>query len=211
MHTLNVTIADDTASHLLSRGVDGPRLGKALDRMLMQRHGSQSVFGAANETIAEETLLSLSEVSNVETLNEMKDIGDFLINLHEAPNVSLIVENKTGQHHPGPNDGTVIAYVNKTHGDASDRLYTSTDLSVVTVPVYFNGEWRLLCALASEMKHSKKHPTKIQQKQTIKVCELDTPKGVWSTNVVETLRRAAFEKALRDAYEMSQQVVELDS
>lgn len=208
MKTLNVVVADDTAYFLSSRGVDGPRLGKALDRMLMQRHGSQSVFGAANETIAEETLLSLPEVSNVYTLNEMKDVGDFLVNLHEAPTVSLIVENKTGQHHA---DGKVVAYVNKTHGVVTDRLYTASDLSVVTVPAFYDGEWHLLCALASEMKHSKKHPTKIQKKQTIAVAKLDTAGYPWSTNVAETLRRAAFEKSLKEAYEMSQRVVMLDS
>lgn len=209
MQTLNVIVADATASHLLSRGVDGPRLGKALDRMLLQRHGSQSVFGAANETIAEETLLSLPEVSNVETLNEMKDTGDFLVNLHEAPGILLVVENKTGQHHPA--EGTVVAYVNKTHGEATDRLYTSADLSIVTVPAFYDGEWRLLSALASEMKHSKKHPTKIQQKQTIVVSKLDTIGYVWSTNVVSTLRRAAFEKALKQAHETPEQSVALDS
>jgi hypothetical protein len=209
MRILTVTIADDTAARLAARGVDGPRLGKALDRMLLQRHGSQSVFGAANETIAEETLLSLPEVSNVETLNEMKDVGDFLVNLHKAPEVSLVLENKTGQYHADAD--AVVAYVNKTHGEATDRLYTASDLSVVTVPVFIAGEWKLLCALASEVKRSKKHPMKIQQKQTIAVSKLDTSGYPWSTDVAGTLRRAAFELALRQAQELTSQVVELSS
>lgn len=179
--------------------------------MLIQRHGSQSVFGAANETIAEETLLSLPEVLKVETLNEMKDVGDFLVSIWEAPNVSIVVENKTGQHHAGVNGGTVIAYVNKTHGEVTDRLYTSADLSLVTVPAFFDGEWRLLCALTSEMKHSKKHPIKLQQKQSISVAKLNTSGYAWSTNIVETLRRAVFEKVLKEANETAQYNLELDS
>ena len=211
MKTLNVIVSDDTASRLRNRGVDEARLGKVLDRLLLQSHGSQSVFGAANETVTEETLLSLIEVLSVETLDEMKDLGDFLVCLREAPNIALILENKTGKYHVGSNGETVVAYVNKTHGSAYDRFYTAADLSIVTVPAFYNGEWHLLCALASEMKHSKKYPTNLQKKLIIDVANLNTSGYAWSTNVVDTLRRAAFEKALREANEMARYNIELSS
>ncbi len=213
MRTLNVTVADDTAARLAERAVDDARLGKALDRLFAQNHGSQSIFGAVNETIAEETLQSLPEVMQVETLNEMKDLGDFLVVLWEAPTANLVVENKTGTHHRRKNHarGVVITYLCKSRGEGPEKLYTADALSVVTVPAFYEGEWHLLSALASELPRNRNHPTKIKQTHNIPVAELGEPGCPWSNDLLETLRRAAFEKALKEAFEMQQSVVMLDS